>query len=66
MSKFATCPFCKNKECEAEFVDIGVGEIQSSPYICEKCGSYQQNPTYEFTGTEEERKIGWIKGNWND
>ena len=32
------CPKCGSK-CEAEFVDIGVGEQQCTPYHCtnEKC-----------------------------
>ncbi len=36
------CPECE-AECEADFVDIGVGEQQCSPYHCvnDKCGWMQ-------------------------
>ncbi len=32
------CPVC-GSDCEADFVDVGVGEIQSGPYVCQnmKC-----------------------------
>ena len=31
------CPKCGGP-CEADFVDIGVGEQQSGPYSCQECG----------------------------
>jgi hypothetical protein len=38
-----TCPYC-GEECEAEFVDIGVGMQQVTPYECHKCHAYQAGP----------------------
>jgi len=36
-----TCPHCGYKDCEANFVDIGVGFTQCGPFLCDECGSYQ-------------------------
>jgi len=33
------CPYCGFAECEADWVDIGVGEVQCGPYYCPECGS---------------------------
>lgn len=30
------CPEC-GKECEAEFIDNGVGMQQCGPYVCDPC-----------------------------
>lgn len=32
------CPYC-GTECEADWVDVGVGVIQCGPYYCENCGA---------------------------
>ena len=40
------CPQCGEK-AEADFVDIGVGEQQVSPYYCPNCGWCQQIPEYD-------------------
>lgn len=37
------CPQCGEK-CEADFVDIGVGEQQVSPYYCPNCDWSQESP----------------------
>lgn len=34
------CPYC-NEKCEAEFIDIGVGMQQCSPYVCPNCHAVQ-------------------------
>ncbi len=36
------CPEC-GAECECEFVDIGVGMQQSSPYACTRCEWIQKS-----------------------
>lgn len=32
------CPYCES-ECEADWVDIGIGYTQCGPYYCEECGA---------------------------
>ncbi len=36
------CPNC-GEECTCDTVDVGVGEMQSSPYGCKNCGWVQPN-----------------------
>ncbi len=53
------CPYC-GAECEAEFVDIGVGMQQCSPYMCMTCHAYEIGPyDDEKVLTPEEQKTGW-------
>ncbi len=49
------CPFC-NGECEAEFVDVGVGGRgpQVSPYYCGRCGAQETRDPLV--------KMGWEHG----
>lgn len=55
----ATCPYCGCKDCEAEWVDVGVGEIQSSPYIC-PCGAVEMGLEQAPDDlTEGEKRTGW-------
>jgi hypothetical protein len=47
--KLRDCPYCRCTRCEAEFVDIGVGYQQVSPYVCPECcavevGPYDKDP----------------------
>ena len=66
MLKERTCPYCGYEHCTAESVDIGVGEMQCSPYGCERCQAFEisgadlLNPKSKIT--EEERRVGWYKG----
>lgn len=39
-----SCPDCGGTDLEAEFVDIGVGEQQVTPYHCNTCGWQERNP----------------------
>jgi hypothetical protein len=32
------CPYCQT-ECEADWVDVGVGHVQCGPYYCQNCGA---------------------------
>lgn len=34
------CPYC-GTECEADWVDNGLGMVQCGPYYCENCGASQ-------------------------
>lgn len=58
----ATCPFCNATDCEADFVDIGVGHQQVSGYQC-SCGAAQYSAYIEKDElaklTEFERRCGW-------
>jgi hypothetical protein len=57
-----TCPYCGSTNINCEFVDIGVGEIQCTPYGCENCFAVQINPYDESARPdEEEKRIGWWK-----
>ena len=58
------CPYCGGK-CECEKIDVGVGEVQGGPYCCNVCFSFQIHPDDTMSGTDvtdEERRIGWVKG----
>lgn len=59
-----SCPFC-GETCEADFVDIGIGYQQCSPYHCEACGASQMGPNDDDKDpalSPEERKCGWFRG----
>lgn len=56
------CPFC-GARTEAEYVDIGVGFQQVTPYQCTECPAHQMNPYHSYpNATPEERLAGWMKG----
>jgi hypothetical protein len=59
-----TCPYCGFTECEADFVDIGVGYQQCGPYYCPECGAVEMgaydNPKQPLD--PEEQKTRWYKG----
>lgn len=53
------CPYC-GTECEAEFVDIGVGEQQCGPFHCENCHAVEIGPYEDWSQyTTQEQDIGW-------
>jgi hypothetical protein len=57
------CPNCGFPDCRADFVDIGVGEEQCGPYVCEPdlggCGWVQPNsPEIELPPFDDERPFG--------
>jgi MinD superfamily P-loop ATPase len=55
------CPYC-GQECSAEFVDIGVGMQQVTPFACEGCHAVQIGPYDEERPlTEQEIKTGWYE-----
>lgn len=57
----ATCPYCGNTECYADFTDIGVGYQQTGPYGCDKCYAVEIGPYDVQDITEEEKQKGWYK-----
>ena len=53
------CPYC-GTECEADFVNVGVGMVQCGPYYCLTCGASEIGAYDDETrATAEESKIGW-------
>jgi hypothetical protein len=53
------CPYC-GTECEADWVDVGVGKVQCGPYYCENCKASSIGAYDDTTrATPEENKIGW-------
>lgn len=55
-----TCPYCGEKNCEAEWCDVGVGFVQCAPYHCPACNASEIGPhDGERELTEEERRTGW-------
>ena len=64
-TRYRTCPFCGYDKCDAEFIDIGVGEQQTCPYGCNNCLSFQLSPYREDENEvldADERRCGWRKG----
>ena len=47
------CPYC-GEECEADFVDNGIGMAQCGPYHCFNCGASEIGPEMEFEELEDE------------
>ncbi|GEA15545.1 hypothetical protein E308F_17890 [Moorella sp. E308F] len=56
------CPYC-GTECEADWVDVGVGYQQCGPYYCPNCGASEIGPFDDEARilTDEEKKTGWYK-----
>lgn len=54
------CPYC-GEQCNAEFVDIGVGMQQCEPYHCEACGAIEIGPTTtpDLPLLDDEQWTGW-------
>lgn len=57
------CPYC-GASCEAEFVNVGVGMQQVSPYHCFDCEAMQIGPydKHERELTQFEKRVGWYQG----
>lgn len=57
------CPYC-GALCCADFIDVGVGNIQCGPYHCEGCGASQIGPYDERRElSPEEERAGWYAPN---
>lgn len=57
----AKCPYCGG-ECEADWVDVGVGMVQCGPYYCVSCGASSMGPhDSPRTLTLQEEKTGWYR-----
>lgn len=47
------CPYCGN-ECQADFVDNGIGMVQCGPYHCFSCGASEIGPEMQFEDLTDE------------
>ncbi len=54
------CPYC-GEICSAEFVDVGVGMVQCTPYHCHGCNATEMGPgtTPSRPLTDDEKRTGW-------
>lgn len=72
------CPWCDSNKVDAEFVDVGVGAVQATPWCCYDCGAsqidwrhyaglngddYYKGHIYDPPPDAEEQKRGWMRGN---
>ena len=62
MRKELRCPWCYSTHVSAEFVDVGVGMMQCSPYGCDDCHSYEIRDREKRPG--EKLRSGWREGEW--
>lgn len=55
-----SCPYC-GKPCEADWVDVGIGEVQCGPYVCDFCNASEMGPEAAEPGfvVPEGSKGGW-------
>lgn len=56
------CPYCNFDQCEADWVDVGIGLIQCSPFYCTECGACEigcYDKLHELT--EQEKKHHWYE-----
>lgn len=54
------CPWCKSLDVHAEFVDIGVGQQQVTPYSCGECLAHQfSGQVAKWEVTDEEWRYQW-------
>lgn len=60
------CGWCGSENLTCEFVDIGVGQQQVTPYECISCGATEMspdhfgNPDHEIDA--EDKRRGWYAG----
>lgn len=57
----AICPYCSCEDCEADYVDVGVGMIQCGPYYCPECHASEASYLDSRPLTEIEEKTGWYE-----
>ena len=59
------CPYCSN-DCEADWVDVGVGMVQCGPYHCEVCHASEIGPEkrkwFKLEKVDGEYKTIWLEG----
>lgn len=57
------CPYC-GSECEADWVDVGVGMVQCGPYHCYECHASEMGPERNewYDVNFETGKVIWKEG----
>jgi hypothetical protein len=57
-----TCPYCQNDQCQADWVDVGVGLVQCAPFYCDVCGACEIGG-YDKPAelTDQEKKLHWYE-----
>lgn len=62
MSAYSTptekCPYC-GTECEADWVDVGIGMVQCGPYYCSECGASSVGLYDPPRDDPEAKRTGW-------
>lgn len=56
------CPYCNN-DCEADWVDVGIGMVQCGPYYCDNCGASEIG-YYDDIGFDRNLFSKWHKENY--
>ena len=55
------CPYC-GTDCDADWVDVGVGMVQAGPYHCVNCGASEAGPHEDTSARDDyDRTYGWYK-----
>lgn len=54
------CPYCGELCDNADWVDVGIGEVQCGPFHCEVCRASEQGPGAKDRAlSEAEKMTGW-------
>jgi hypothetical protein len=60
------CGWCGSDNLSCEYVDIGVGRQQVTPYECISCGAVEMSPDHfsnpDHEIDDEDRRRGWYAG----
>lgn len=57
----AICPYCGDANCEADWVDVGIGSVQCGPYHCMSCMASEISYLDKRDLTEKEKDTGWYE-----
>ena len=55
------CPYCNNPDCEADWVDVGIGLVQCGPYYCDNCKASEASYLDNRKLSEKEKETGWYE-----
>jgi len=56
----AYCPYCET-ECDADWVDVGIGMVQCGPFYCGNCNASEASYLDKRELTEKEKETGWYE-----
>ncbi len=57
----AICPYCGCRDCEADWVDVGVGMVQCGPFFCPECRASEASCRDSRVLTKREEETGWYE-----